>query len=840
MHHPGMIIRSVLISHLFVLPLLLSLKAPDNVLPIQDAATLQKQAIQRIERCVVQIRKTGSVQSVLGEMQRAEDELTRSYQEFLRRQDNASAALSLHKMADIQRLQAHWQQASGLYQQAYELARKANHTAYQIKSLIGQARVAYQGAKDRNAAISYLDEAIRLSMQNVEKRDLFDVYDLKSAVLSSRNETAAAFDYASRAFSIAAETNDPELLFYGYFSRGGVYERLGLGCDDKSAARVCIEALDHAKNDLEQSMLLAKQNGYDFFIQPLTRLLSGVRGKRMLLELSDSHSKTISGIDIFSPIRPNDVLVNERFVDDPRPLPSVFQVLLREEVLQFGDDAIGLQAQAKLLYAQGQVETAVKTHLKAVERIETDRRKIGSEISRSASLEDLMQIYYEPALILLQLRRPAEAFALLEKSRSRVLADLLQTQDLKLSQPADRDFYAESVRINAQISRLQKDLLNLRSSGSQNSVDVTAKEKEIQTLESEYQKLTRSVVASGSKVQELIASKPVSLTDFQQMLKQDGGEALSYLVQGDQIVLMHISGDAVHTRSVVLIREHLVKKITSLRRSLRDRREKFDEKSARELFLFLIQPMLEWIKSDRLVIIPHEDLNYIPFQALIAPDGRALGERFSISYAPSATVLMRLKKPENLQRGRLLAVADPSSVEMQGEVKAIGKLFPQNSRVISNALVKESELKALAGGYDLIHLAVHGKYVAQEPLLSHLKLAPEANDDGQLTAAEMFGLPLANARLVALSACETGQGQATRAGEVIGMVRALLYAGANNIVLSSWEVDDASTALWMETFYHEAQTKTPVEAARAALIAVKKDPRYSHPYFWSPFLLIGR
>src|SRR5262249_52237331 len=103
-----------------------------------------------------------------------------------------------------------------------------------------------------------------------------------------------------------------------------------------------------------------------------------------------------------------------------------------------------------------------------------------------------------------------------------------------------------------------------------------------------------------------------------------------------------------------------------------------------------------------------------------------------------------------------------------------------------------------------------------------------------------FGLPLDNARLVVLSACDTGQAQATRANEVIGMMRALLYAGANNILLSSWEVDAASTALWMETFYREAQARTLPEAARAALATVKKDSRYSHPYYWSPFLLIGR
>ena len=109
-----------------------------------------------------------------------------------------------------------------------------------------------------------------------------------------------------------------------------------------------------------------------------------------------------------------------------------------------------------------------------------------------------------------------------------------------------------------------------------------------------------------------------------------------------------------------------------------------------------------------------------------------------------------------------------------------------------------------------------------------------------LTAAEMFGLPLAPNSLVVLSACDTGQAQATRANEILGMVRALLYAGANSMVLSSWQVDAASTALWMETFYREAQSKPLSEAARLALVAVKSNPQYNHPYYWSPFLLIGK
>lgn len=104
----------------------------------------------------------------------------------------------------------------------------------------------------------------------------------------------------------------------------------------------------------------------------------------------------------------------------------------------------------------------------------------------------------------------------------------------------------------------------------------------------------------------------------------------------------------------------------------------------------------------------------------------------------------------------------------------------------------------------------------------------------------MFGLPLQQARLVVLSACESGEAEVTRANETLGMVRALLYAGANALVLSRWRVDADSTALWMESFYRAAQTAPLAEAARRAFIVVKERPEYRHPFYWAAFQFVGR
>jgi CHAT domain-containing protein len=173
-------------------------------------------------------------------------------------------------------------------------------------------------------------------------------------------------------------------------------------------------------------------------------------------------------------------------------------------------------------------------------------------------------------------------------------------------------------------------------------------------------------------------------------------------------------------------------------------------------------------------------------------------------------------------------------------VEAIGRLYPGRSKVVGDVLASKNDVKAWASDYSLLHLSVHGRFDAGNPLLSFLSFRSTPTDDGHLTAAEMFGLPLPQNAFVVLSACETGRVQATHSNEVLGMVRGLLYAGASGVVLSLWEVQSEATALWMENFYREAQTRTPTEAARLALVAVKARPEYQHPYFWGAFIMTGR
>jgi CHAT domain-containing protein len=152
-------------------------------------------------------------------------------------------------------------------------------------------------------------------------------------------------------------------------------------------------------------------------------------------------------------------------------------------------------------------------------------------------------------------------------------------------------------------------------------------------------------------------------------------------------------------------------------------------------------------------------------------------------------------------------------------------------------LVKTGHLS----NFDFLHFATHGIVDESEPELSRIFLQPDPDtEDGSLYAGEIYNLKL-NARLVTLSACQTGLGKLEKGEGVIGLSRALVYAGARNLVVSFWSVADESTAMLMKNFYNNVLSGSGAysEALRNAKLGLIKSEKYSAPFYWAPFVLIG-
>jgi len=815
-----------------------------------DPLALQQQAIRRIDDFVDHFRKTGDMRSRLPDLAQAEAELAASNRMLAARGDWSVLALGLIKHGHVYRMQGQWPNAIALYQQAEEAAKRGRDVVRQADALAWRA-LAESSRRNIGQAFADAMQAVRLAETADDKEVLARALDVLGTVQIAQRDIAGAADTLNREVEVARQAKDSMAAYYAYLNRSDVYLKIGERCDFQRSFEPCYQALDRARVDLQQALAIARQHGYTALARQTEEFISNVEARRGLIKSQEAMHQSVQKTGLFRPKKPGDVLVTEKFVASPGEIPPLLTQIYQEakrfekQAGHFADvaEARSQYVEGLMNELQGNNDAALAFFLKAVDTLERDRRALRDERSRGTFLEDRIGFYYAPIQHFLDRRRYAEAFELLERSRSRALADLLASRTLGLERAEEQRLYAELTLLRTQIADAQSTLFELVSEpdAAKNAAKISALQGQIRTLEAQHQNVLGRMGTEAPRLQTLVVSAPASLKALQQSMREERYEMLQYLVLEHGVILWHITADSVFVRNVFLPRTEVMTKVAALHKSLADRNVRFDETTATELFLFLVQPALSRIRSERLVIIPHEDLQYLPFQVLQDPaDGRYLGERFQITYAPSASVLLALKRSPGLSGGRLLAVSDPGIPAAGPEVRAIAQLFPGRSKVVTDTLAQEKDVKAWVRDFEVIHLSVHGKFNAAEPMLSYLALGRGGSDDGRLTAAEMFGLPLDKSRLVVLSACETGRAEATHGNEVLGMVRGLMYAGAGTLVLSYWEVDSEATALWMRTFYDAALSRPMPEAARAALLKVKSNSAYSHPYFWAAFTMIGR
>jgi len=252
-----------------------------------------------------------------------------------------------------------------------------------------------------------------------------------------------------------------------------------------------------------------------------------------------------------------------------------------------------------------------------------------------------------------------------------------------------------------------------------------------------------------------------------------------------------------------------------------------------QLYDRLLRPLQGQIGARRLVVAPYQQLHYVPFHALY--DGeRYVIETREVSVTPSATLLQRsLNTPTPpLRRALLVSRPDEYAPRVADEVAAIAPLFAQCTTLINDDATR-ARLQHHAPSADVLHIACHGRFRSDNPFFSALHLA-----DGWMIVRDAYALRL-NCALVALSACETGLSALAPGDDLVGLARGFLLAGAPTLLVSLWMVDDAATAELMTQFYRflliGARPAAALREAQRKLLST-----HPHPFFWAPFMLIGR
>ncbi len=509
------------------------------------------------------------------------------------------------------------------------------------------------------------------------------------------------------------------------------------------------------------------------------------------------------------------------------------------------------------LRGQGRLDEAISDLRSAAQEVETIGAGLPVADRRYGYMEDKWRLYAELAWTQTESGRPTEAFETSERMRARQLVDLL-SRGRAGSPPSGLALLREEENLRLQINLLSGELYSSLRAGADHRdlpepvLEVAELRESLTDARERYRRLMVELEEAQPEYAALFSTSVAKVGEVQALLAPDA-VLVEYLVSEEWTLAFVVSKRSIDVLNLPVTRTTLQQLVRFLRGTLRpEGEEELWRTPLRRLHSALVGPLEEAGYLDdasMLVLAPHGELHYLPFQALLTPTdtgGAFLIESYDITYVPSASVWMELTGRRAGERnGRLLAMAPEPGILPHSETEVL-RIVRGNpaAEVLVGDEATESRFREAAPGSDALHLATLGVLNSENPLFSYLQLNGDEGSDGRLETHEVFGLRL-DADLVVLSACETGLGSGIRedvppGDDWVGLVRAFLYAGARSVLASLWTVEDQATATLMERFYDglergRSETASLAEAQRWML----RQPEHRNPFFWAAFVLSG-
>ncbi len=333
------------------------------------------------------------------------------------------------------------------------------------------------------------------------------------------------------------------------------------------------------------------------------------------------------------------------------------------------------------------------------------------------------------------------------------------------------------------------------------------------------------------------SNKTIHISDVQNSLDAHT-QFIIYFLGENNLYTFNITKE-----EVTLLKSKIAKEIVEKTISLKSKllTQKDIENTSKRLYLYLLSQQIDLTKN-KIIIVPDNVLNYIPFEILQNDKNKYLIEDFTVSYSGSVHLFLELKNdffnyslpnywvgfsPKYQQDNKISSSLD--EVSTISEIVNGKKFIGVNSNK-QNFLNNNKD-------YSIIHLAMHAEINNNNPLYNKLFFT-----DNVLTYSEISILNN-KANLAVLSACNTGFGKLEKGEGVMSMARAFHFSGVPSVLMSLWKVPDKETKDIMVFFYKhlkKGETKNlALKNAKLDYLASTKDKNLKHPYFWSGFVLNG-
>jgi tetratricopeptide (TPR) repeat protein len=764
------------------------------------------------------LTSAGRAWDVLGEPDRALELYREALDRIRATGDRAGEARTLNHLGLLYQERGDYQEAQSHLGPALETFRSLEDRRWQA-TILHNLGLVYQGLGEWTRAQSSHEEALRLWRETGDRKGEAGSLINLGLVALFQEQPRQALDLQRQALELNRATGDRRAEGITLTQIGRVLLRL----DDPASA---LSSFDGAAALLREAGSAAEE-------------AEALRGRGLALLRSGEPRKALESLE---------PALSLARVAGHRPSEAQIEVSL-----------------ARTLHRLGSLDGALAHSGAALALLEGLRTRIGSPDLRASFSTVQHEAYALHLDLLLEAHRAAptagydrQALETRERARARTLLELLGEAGVDLRQGADPALLERRTALQRRLSAKAERALRARPGNDEPALDEErdALMRELDVVEAEIRERHPGYAA-------LTLPQPLSPPEIQGLLDPET-LLLVYALGEPRSVLW-----AVTVKSIELFEIPGRAAVDGLARRVHRDLSVFDPAGrgrpagdAEALGRMVLGPVAARLDRQRLVVVPDGALEYIPFGALVVPEGNRapapLLERHEIAALPSASALAAQRR--NLAQRppapkRLAILADPafdpgSSFERlpgsRQEAEAVAALVPPGETLV--ALGTEANRSLVLGGrlsaFRVLHFATHGVFDAGRPALSGLALstvdAAGKPQEGFFPLHDVYNLRL-GADLVVLSGCRTALGREVRGEGLIGLTRGFLYAGASRVVASLWRVEDQATAALMTRFYRALWEEglPPAAALRAAQLHVREQRRWRDPYFWAGFVLQG-
>ncbi|MEG4523893.1 tetratricopeptide repeat protein [Microcoleus sp. C2D2] len=806
------------------------------------------------------LNNIGSVYSELGEQQKALEYYSQSLP--LRRAvgDLRGEASTLNNIGSVYSQLGEQQKALEYYSQSLPLFRATGDRGGEATTLLNLG-TAYSDLGEKQKALEYYSQSLPLFRAIGDRRgEAYTLNDI-GRVYPALGEKQKALEYYSQSLPLFRATGDRRGEALTLNDIGSVYSELG-----------------------------EQQKALEYYSQslPLWRAIGDRRGEAYTLTNIGSVYSALGeqqkALEYYSQPLPLSRAVGDRNVEAT--------ILYRIATVK--------RNQNNLTEALNDIESS----LKIIENLRTKIASPELRSSYFATVQDYYEFYID-LLMQLHKTNPksgydTKALEASERSRARSLLELLQESNANIREGISPDLLQQEKSVQQQLDALEKQRIEAISSPNPNPTQADEIDKQRLALLEQYQQIQTEIRTASPRYAALTQPQPLTLPEIQKQILDDNTILLQYSLGEDRSYLWVVTSTGL-TSYELPKRADIETAARAFRTAITSKYDKYIPQKVAEasanLGQLILQPAAAKLRNKRLLIVPDGVLHYTPFPALTL--AKTAGQNTNVPLIleheiitlPSASTLAILRqnygdrKPpsqtlailadpvfspdderikgkitqattekleeNNLGLNRSLRASNrqwpPERLPFTGqEAQTISSLFPSasSSQKIDFDASRTTATDGSLANYQIVHFATHGIANSQNPELSGIVMSMVDDKgnivNGFLRLTDIFNLKLA-ANLVVLSACQSGMGQNVKGEGMVGLTRGFMYAGAQRVAVSLWNVDDEGTAVLMQKFYQKMvqQKLAPAAALRAAQIEMMQQEKWKSPYYWAAFTLQG-